>query len=97
MSDTTGKCMEIKVGQYLKNYRMVQHVELTDECIERIADAVVKKMSTSNPSVLHMKIKADAEAVKKAMDGHMANLREYAHDFGVTIEQAEEDLRIEEE
>ena len=29
-------------------------------------------------------------------DEHMANLREYAHDFGVTIEQAEEALRREE-
>lgn len=58
---------QVSEGQLLKNYHFVQLTELTDECIERIADAVVKKMSTSNPSVLHMKIKADAEAVKKAM------------------------------
>lgn len=55
MSDTTGKCMEIKVGQYLKNYRMVQLVELTDECIERIADAVVKKMLAAEPEIIRCK------------------------------------------
>lgn len=68
-SETTGKNLEIQVskGQLLKNYHFVQLTELTDECIERIADAVVKKMSTSNPSVVTMKLNVDPEEVKKAM------------------------------
>lgn len=34
-------------GKLLKNYHFVQLTELTDECIERIADAVVNKMPTA--------------------------------------------------
>lgn len=36
---------------------------------------------------------AAAPLIMPPHDKHTANLREYAQDFGVSIEQAEEDLR----
>ena len=53
-SETTSKNLEIQVseGQLLKNYHFVQLTELTDDCIERIADAVVKKMLAAEPEII---------------------------------------------